>query len=125
MILKQRLTHILPTGKKRLQILIICLLTVMILLCGFTWDWVIEFTMQVLFPADEAVDAGLIFDFGDIVNPDDLRVHLTEPLIAEQIANGVRANLSANVYSDIEIPDIRQEELGSKIIRTIFDRLFA
>jgi hypothetical protein len=124
MTIKKRLNAILPVGKKRTRLLAICLLTMCVLLCGFTWDWIIDFTAPVIFPADEAVDSALVFDFSEIVNVDDLRAHLTEPLIAEQLRDGIRANISGNVYSDIEIPDMREENLGSKIIRIIFDRLF-
>ena len=113
-----------PAGKKRLRIIMICLLSVCIVLCGFSWDWGIDFNARVLFPADEAVDAGLVFGFSDVVNTDDLRAYLTEPLIAEQLIDGIRANVSGNIYSDIKIPEMREEDLGSKIIRIIFDRLF-
>ena len=123
--LKKRLTTMLPVGKKRLRILVLCLLSVCVMLCGFSWGWVIEFTAPVLFPADEAVDSGLMFGFGEIVNMDDLRTYLTEPLIAEQLRDGIRANISGNVYSNIEIPDMREENLGGKIIRIILDRLFS
>ena len=124
MTLKKRLTTMLPAGKKRMRILILCLLSLCVLLCGFSWGWVIEFTAPVIFPPEDAVDSALVFDFGEIVNTDDLRMHLTDPLIAEQLRDGIRANISGNVYSNIEIPDMREENLGSKIIRIIFDRLF-
>ena len=123
MTLKQRLTTFLPDEKKQKRVLIACLLSVCILLCGFSWTWVIEFTASVIFPVEDAVDTGLILDFGSVVNMDDLQVYLTEPLIAEQMVNGIQANLSANVYDNIELPDMTQESLGKKIIRTIFDRL--
>jgi hypothetical protein len=66
-----------------------------------------------------------MLDFDSIVNTDDLQTYLTEPLIAEELIDGVRANLSGNVYSSVEIPDMREESLGSKIIRIIFDRIFS
>ena len=44
--------------------------------------------------------------------------------MARQITEGIRSNLSADVYSGIELPDMTQEPLGKKIIRTILDRLF-
>jgi hypothetical protein len=113
-----------PDVKKRPRLLVLCLISVCILLCGFSFNWGIGFTTPVLFPADEAVDAGLVFSFDDIVNMDDLQTYLIEPLIAEQVIDGIRANVSGNVYSGIEIPDMREEDLGSKIIRIIFDRLF-
>ncbi len=124
MTLKKRLTSALPVGKKRKRMILVCLLSACLLLCGFTWDWVIGFTAPVIFPADEALDADMVFSFGEIVNTDDLQTHLTAPLIAEQLRDGIRANISGNVYSNIEIPDMREENPGSKIIRIIFDRLF-
>lgn len=123
MTLKQRLTTFLPAGKKRKRVLIACLLSVCILLCGFSWSWVIEFSAPVIFPIEDAVDTALLLDFGNVVNIDDLQVYLTEPLIAEQMMDGIQANLSANVYDNIELPDMTQESLGKKIIRIIFDRL--
>ncbi len=124
MTLKKRLTSTLPVGNKLKRMILVFLLSVCFLLCGFTWDWVIGFTAPVIFPAEDAVDAEMVFSFGEIVNTDDLRMHLTDPLIAEQLLDGIRANISGNVYSNIEIPDMREENLGSKIIRIIFDRLF-
>ena len=100
------------------------MLSVCILLCGFSWTWAIEFVARVIFPFKDAVDTGLILNFSGIVNMDDLQTYLTEPLIAEQMIDGIQSNLSGNVYSNIEIPEMRAESLGSKIIRTIFDRLF-
>ena len=124
MTLKGRLTTFLPAGKKRKRLVIIGLLSICLLLCGFSWTWFIEFTASVIFPFNEAVDVGLILNFDDAVNIEDLQAYLTEPLIAEQVLSGIQANLSANVYHDIEIPDMREESLGHKIIRIIFDRLF-
>ena len=124
MTLKKRLTSTLPVGNKLKRMILVFLLSVCFLLCGFTWDWVIGFTAPVIFLAEDAVDAEMVFSFGEIVNTDDLQTYLTEPLIAEQLLDGIRANISGNVYSNIEIPDIREENLGSKIIRIIFDRLF-
>ncbi len=124
MTLKKRLTSTLPVGNKLKRMILVFLLSVCFLLCGFTWDWVIGFTAPVIFPAEDAVDAEMVFSFGEIVNTDDLQTYLTEPLIAEQLIDGIMANISGNVYSNIEIPDMREENLGSKIIRIIFDRLF-
>ena len=124
MTLLKRLTTIMPDRKRRRLFFVMCLLSVCVLLCGFSWGWVIEFTMPILYPADEAVDSAMILGFDGVVNTDDLQTYLTEPLIAEQLIDGIRANVSGNVYSDIEIPDMREETLGSKIIRVIFDRLF-
>jgi len=122
---KERLATLRPAGKKRRRLIAAGLLTMCLLLCGFVWDWAVNFTMEVLFPLDEAVDSGLIFDFSSIVDIEDLNTYLTEPVIAEQITAGVHANLSANVYNDIEIPDMTEESLGSKIIRIIFDRILS
>ena len=124
MTFKKRLTSTLPVGNKLKRMILVFLLSVCFLLCGFTWDWVIGFTAPVIFPAEDAVDAEMVFSFGEIVNTDDLQTYLTEPLIAEQLIDGIMANISGNVYSNIEIPDMREENLGSKIIRIIFDRLF-
>lgn len=112
-------------GKITVRTKILSLLLVCLLLCGFVWDWVIEFTARVLFPVEEAVDTEMIFQFPELVNADDLQIYLTEPVMAEQITQGVRANLSAGVYDTIELPDMTEEPLGSKIIRTIFDRIFS
>lgn len=112
-------------GKITVRTKILSLMLVCLLLCGFVWDWVIEFTARVLFPVEEAVDTEMIFQFPELVNADDLQIYLTEPVMAEQITQGVRANLSAGVYDTIELPDMTEEPLGSKIIRTIFDRIFS
>ena len=112
-------------GKITVRTKILSLLLVCLLLCGFVWDWVIEFTARVLFPVEEAVDTEMIFQFPELVNANDLQIYLTEPVMAEQITQGVRANLSAGVYDTIELPDMTEEPLGSKIIRTIFDRIFS
>lgn len=125
MSLKERLATLRPVGKKRRRLIVAGLLTMCLLLCGFVWDWAVNFTMEVLFPLDEAVDSDLIFDFSDIVDIEDLNTYLTEPVVAEQITAGVHANLSANIYDDIEIPDMTEESLGSKIIRIIFDRILS
>ena len=96
-----------------------------LLLCGFGWDWMVQFTISVLFPVEEAIDTPqLVIGFPDLVDPNDLLFHLSDPQMARQITEGIRSNLSADVYSGIEIPDISQEPLGKKIIRTILDRLF-
>lgn len=67
----------------------------------------------------------MIFQFPELVDSDDLQIYLTEPVIAEQINQGIQANLSASVYDNIELPDMTEESLGSKIIRIIFDRIFS
>ena len=85
----------------------------------------VQFTISVLFPVEEAIDTPqLVIGFPDLVDPNDLLFHLSDPQMARQITEGIRSNLSADVYSGIEIPDISQEPLGKKIIRTILDRLF-
>ena len=83
------------------------------------------FTIRVLFPIEEAVDTDMIFQFPELVDSDDLQIYLTEPVIVEQINQGIQANLSASVYDNIELPDMTEESLGSKIIRIIFDRIFS
>lgn len=123
--IKQRLTAWRPFSKLRKRTIIAGLLAICILLCGFTWNWVIEFTMRVIFPVEEAVDTEMILRFPDLVNAEDLRVYLTEPVIAEQVVQGVQANLSAGVYDNIQLLDITEESLGKKIIHIIFDRLFS
>lgn len=95
-----------------------------LLLCGFGWDWTVQFAASVLFPMEEAIDTQLVIGFPDLVDPNDLLFHLFDPQMARQITEGIRSNLSADVYSSIEIPDMSQEPLGKKIIRTILDRLF-
>ena len=112
-------------GKITARTKILSLLLVCLLLCGFVWDWVIQFTARVLFPVEEALDTEMIDQFPELVDAGDLRVYLTEPVMAEQITQGVRANLSASVYENIELPDMTKEPLGSKIIRIIFDRIFS
>ena len=101
------------------------LLFVCLLFCGFSWTWIVEFTIRVLFPIEEAVDTDMIFQFPELVDSDDLQIYLTEPVIVEQINQGIQANLSASVYDNIELPDMTEESLGSKIIRIIFDRIFS
>jgi hypothetical protein len=125
MTLKERLTTFLPAGKKRMRIKIAAMLTMCILLCGFTWTWFVEFTASVIFPFNEAVDTNLILNFADTVNASDLQIYLTEPLIADQLLDGIHSNISGRVYDSIELPEMREESLGRKIIRVIFDRLFS
>lgn len=125
MTLKQQLTTFLPAGKKRKKVLIISLLSVCILLCGFSWTWAMEFTSSVIFPIEEAVETGMILNFDSVVNMDDLQLYLTEPLIAEQMVDGIQSNLSAHIYDSIELPDMTAESVGRKIIRTIFDRMLS
>lgn len=95
-----------------------------LLLCGFGWDWTVQFTASVLFPVEEAIDTQLVIGFPDLVDTNDLLFYLSNTQMAQQITEGIRSNLSADVYSGIEIPDMSQEPLGKKIIRTILDRLF-
>ena len=95
-----------------------------LLLCGFGWDWTVQFAASVLFPVEEAIDIQLVTGFPDLVDSNDLLFHLSDPQMAQQITEGIRSNLSADVYSGIELPDMSQEPLGKKIIRTILDRLF-
>ena len=100
------------------------MLSVWILLSGFSWTWFIEFTASVIFPFDEAVHTALILNFDDFVNVEDLQTYLTDPLIAEQLMDSIQSNLSGHVYDAIELPEMREESLGRRIIRIIFDRLF-
>ena len=95
-----------------------------LLLCGFGWDWTVQFAASVLFPVEEAIDTQLVTGFPDLVDPNDRLFYLSDPQMARQITEGIRSNLSADVYSGIELPDMTQEPLGKKIIRTILDRLF-
>lgn len=83
-----------------------------------------QFTASVLFPVEEAIDTQLVIGFPDLVDTNDLLFYLSNTQMAQQITEGIRSNLSADVYSGIEIPDMSQEPLGKKIIRTILDRLF-
>lgn len=92
--------------------------------CGFVWTWTIEFVMPVIFPVEEAVDFEMIQDFPALINVDGLQGYLTETQMAEEITQGIRTNLSANVYSDIELADMRMEHPGKRIIRIILDRIF-
>jgi len=95
-----------------------------VMLCGFSWDWTVSFATSVLFPVKEAVDTQMVTDFPGIVDPDDLTFYLCDPTMAQQLAEGIRGNLSTDIYSGIELPDMTQEPLGKKVIRTILDRLF-
>jgi hypothetical protein len=122
--LNLQFTTILPDEKKRKRFIVIALLSMCILLCGFTWDWFIEFTMRAIFPIEDAISTDMILQFEDYVDVSDLQIYLTEPLIAEQMIDGIHSNISANVYTDIELPDMRQESIGKRILRIIFDRLF-
>lgn len=110
--------------KKSFRMKLLSLAAVALLLCGFGWDWTVSFAASVLFPVEEAIDRQLVADFPDLVDPEDLLTYLSDPQMARQITEGIRSNLSADVYSGIEIPDMTQEPLGKKIIRTILDRLF-
>ena len=80
--------------------------------------------MRAAFPFEDAVDASLILNFSEIVNVEDFGTHLDNPLIAEQLLDSIHANVSTDLYNMIEIPDMREETLGRRILRTIFDRLF-
>jgi len=77
-----------------------------------------------MFPFDDAVDAYLILNFSEIVSVEDFGTHLVDTLIADQLLDGIHAHMSADIYNMIEIPDMREETLGRRILRTIFDRLF-
>lgn len=100
------------------------LLAVCLLLCGFVWTWTIEFVMPVIFPVEEAVDFEMIQDFPALINVDGLQGYLTETQMAEEITQGIRTNLVRQVYSDIELADMRMEHPGKRIIRIILDRIF-
>lgn len=110
--------------RPKLRTKVLAVLVVCLLLCGFSWNWAISFTMRVLFPVEEAVDIEMIQDFPTLVNADDLMFYLTEPEMAQEITQGIQSNLSANVYSSIELPDLTLEHLGKRIIRIILDRIF-
>lgn len=110
--------------RKSFQMKLLSLAVSALLLCGFGWDRTVSFAVSVLFPIEAAIDAQLIAGFPDLVDPDDLLFYLSDPQMARQIAEGIRSNLSADVYNGIELPDMTQEPLGKKIIRTILDRLF-
>ena len=108
--------------KRRTKVLGI--LAACLFLCGFSWNWAISFTMRVLFPVEDAVDIEMIQDFPPLVNAGDLMFYLTEPEMAQEITQGLQSNLSANVYSSIELPDLTLEHPGKRIIRIILDRIF-
>lgn len=122
--LKQRLATWMPDEKKRRRYLVLSILLTCLLLCGFTFSWFVEFTTRVAFPVEEAIDKDMILNIDGYVDVDDLKLHLNDTVMAQQIAEGVRSNLSADVYDNIELPDMREESLGKKIIQIIFDRLF-
>lgn len=103
---------------------LLAITTAGLLLSGFGWDWTVQFAASILFPVEEAIDTQLVTGFPDLVDPEDLLTYLSDPQMARQITEGIRSNLSADVYGGIEIPDMTQEPLGKKIIRTILDRLF-
>ena len=92
--------------KVRWQTKIIALLMIGILLCGFTWGWTVEFVASVLFPVEDAIDFEMVLDFPNLVDADDLSFYLNDVTMAQQISDGILSNLSTNVYSDIEIPDM-------------------
>lgn len=110
--------------RKSFRMKLLSLAVSALLLCGFGWNWTVSFAASVLFPVEEAIDTQLVIGFPDLVDPNDLLSHLSDPQMAQQITEGIRSNLSADVYSGIELPDMSQEPLGKKIIRTILDRLF-
>ena len=109
--------------RKSFRMKLLSLVTFVLLLCGFGWDWMVSFAASVLFPVGEAIDIQLVTGFPNLVDPDDLLSYLSDPQMAQQITQGIQSNLSADVYSGIEIPDMTQEPLGKKIIRTILDRI--
>lgn len=121
---KQWLTTWKPVTKKGKRRIVGGILAMCLLLCGFSWTWFVEFTARVLFPFEKAIDSDMILNFPDFVNVDDMQLYFSEPVIAEQIVQGVQSNLSADIYQNIDLPDMTEESLGSKIIRIIFDRLF-
>ncbi len=110
--------------RKSFRMKLLSLAVSALLLCGFGWDWTVSFAASVLFPIEEAIDAQLVTGFPQLVDPDDLLFYLSDPQMARQITEGIQSNLSADVYSGIELPDMTREPLGKKIIRTILDRLF-
>ena len=110
--------------QRTLRMKLLSLAVAALLLCGFGWDWTVQFAASVLFPVEEAIDTQLVTGFPDLVDPNDLLFYLSDPQMARQITQGIQSHLSADVYSGIEIPDMTQEPLGKKIIRTILDRLF-
>ena len=73
---------------------------------------------------EAAVDLEMIQDFPALINVDDLQRYLSEPQMAEEISQGIQTNLSADLYREIELPDIRLEHPGKRIIRIILDRIF-
>ena len=73
---------------------------------------------------EAAVDFEMIQDFPALINVDDLQRYLAEPQMAEEIGQGIQTNLSADLYREIELPDIRLEHPGKRIIRIILDRIF-
>ena len=109
--------------QRTLRMKLLSLAVAALLLCGFGWDWTVQFAASVLFPVEEAIDTQLVTGFPDLVDPNDLLFYLSDPQMAQQITQGIQSNLSADVYSGIEIPDMTQEPLGKKIIRTILDRI--
>jgi hypothetical protein len=121
-----RLRQVLATFKPvrpPMRVIIVGIIIFCFLLCGFTWTWFIEFTSRVIFPFGDATDTTMISQFKGFVNDDDLIIYLNEPIIADQIVTGIQANSSADVYSNIEVPEMREQTPGEKIIRIIFDRL--
>lgn len=113
-----------PDRKRRVRPLILSILAVCLLLCGFTFPWFAQFTTRVTFPVEEAIDKDMLLGIDSFVSVDDLKLYLNDATIAQQVVGGVQTNLSASVYDNIELPDMREESLGKKVIQIIFDRLF-
>ena len=50
--------------RKSYRMKLLSLVTFALLLCGFGWDWTVQFAASVLFPVEEAIDTQLVIGFG-------------------------------------------------------------
>ena len=117
----QRLTNALSVQSSKKRTVLVVLVALCVLLCGF--DWGVSFLGMIAFPFQDAVDLDMVSGFASIVNVEQLQSYLEQPDMAEEIVAGIQANLSGNVYR-IELPDFGEEHLGMKIVSILLDRLF-
>ena len=110
-----------PVSINKKRILIIGAVALCVLLSG----WSVPFGSLIKFALPEAFDVDMVNGFNSIVSPEDLLGNLHDNSIADDIISGVQANLSGNVYSHIEIPEMQNEPIGVKIIKILLDRLFS
>lgn len=127
------LVYLIPNRRKRKKLVICSILSCCLLLCGFWWDWWVEFVMHLAFPIDEYVNVDIIENFGDyydteffgkfIVDIDGSHAELYDP-IASQILTNISGDAYDQIYDQEEMEDMSEEISGKNIVQIIMDRLF-